>query len=142
MAKLKSFETIKRELGKPCKVDKCTDKLTHVHGPGEHVLCRKHQLNLIENGGTGRLDRIHTFHRTWSCSECGWEALEDTRLINATDDEMTRKTIARVLIHADHHTTAKADGGDDSAENIKCLCIVCHAIKTILNGDHLKKKAS
>jgi hypothetical protein len=85
----------------------------------------------------GRIDRPHTFHRDWICSECGYNVLEDPRLADI-EDEMTKRRVGRVLMHGDHHGERRADGGDDSAENIKCLCVVCHARKTILNEDYKK----
>jgi len=41
-------------------------------------------------------------------------------------------------MHGDHNGLRKADGGDDSEENVKALCYVCHAKKTILNEDYKK----
>ena len=108
-----------------------------MEGPGSEVLCREHQLKQREYGGMGRIDRPHTFHRDWICSECGYNVLEDPRLADI-EDEMTKRRVGRVLMHGDHHGERRADGGDDSAENIKCLCVVCHAKKTILNEDYKK----
>jgi 5-methylcytosine-specific restriction endonuclease McrA len=90
-----------------------------------------------EYGGMGRIDRIHTFHRDWVCDECGYNALEDPRLADITD-EMTKRRVARVLMHGDHQNR-QADGGDNSKANIRSLCFVCHAKKTILNEDYLSK---
>jgi hypothetical protein len=108
-----------------------------MRGPGSDSLCRGHQIFQREYGEMGRLDRPHSFHRNWECSECGYNPLEDTRLADITD-EMEKRRVARVLMHGDHNGVRKADGGDDSAENVKCLCVVCHAKKTILNKDYRK----
>lgn len=94
-----------------------------------------------EYGGMGRIDRPHTFHRDWVCSECGYNALEDPRLQDI-EDEMVKRRVARVLMHGDHNITRRADGGDDSAGNVKCLCVVCHAKKTVINEDYKKNKKS
>lgn len=85
----------------------------------------------------GRLDRPHTFQRTWECSCCSYDALEDPRLQDI-EDEMIKRRVARTLIHGDHSKVRKADNGDNSAENIRSLCFVCHAKKTILEEDYLK----
>jgi 5-methylcytosine-specific restriction endonuclease McrA len=118
-----------------CCIDGCANHLTTYKGPGQDVLCREHQLMLREYGGMGRLDRPHTFHRSWICSECGYNSLEDSRLKDIVD-EMIKRRVARVLMHGDHNETRRADGGDDSAANVKCLCFVCHAKKTIINEDY------
>ena len=132
----KTQAMIKRDMGKVCKIDGCGKPVSHMQGPGMSSLCRDHQLMQREYGGMGRLDRPHTFHRTWECSECGYNALEDARLQDITD-EMTKRRVARTLMHGDHNKTRKADGGDDSASNVISLCFVCHAKKTILNEDYL-----
>lgn len=36
------------------------------------------------------------------------------------------------------HQKRQADGGDDSAENIRSLCLNCNSDKTILNEDWRK----
>jgi hypothetical protein len=134
---MKSPSQLDKDLGKICTIPGCNKPLTHMEGPGSGVLCRTHQTNLREYGGMGRIDRPHTFHRSWVCSECGYDSLADPRLADI-EDEMIKRRVARVLMHGDHHGERKADGGDDSAENVKCLCFVCHAKKTILNEDYKK----
>lgn len=133
--KPKTITQIKSDMGKKCKLDGCNNHLTHMQGPGQSSLCRDHQLMQREYGGMGRLDRPHTFHRTWDCSECGYNALDDPRLQDI-EDEIIKRRVARTLMHGDHHTTRKADGGNDSAENVRSLCFVCHAKKTTLNEDY------
>jgi 5-methylcytosine-specific restriction endonuclease McrA len=107
-----------------------------MQGPGSAVLCREHQLKQREYGGMGRMDRPHTFHRDWICEECGYTALEDPRLVGV-EDEMVKRRIARTLIHGDHNKTRRSDGGNDSKENVKSLCFVCHAVKTTLEEDYM-----
>jgi 5-methylcytosine-specific restriction endonuclease McrA len=132
----KSIGQMKKELGKCCSVPGCGKPLTHMQGPGSGVLCREDQLKLVEYGGMGRIDRPHTFHRKWICSKCGYDSLADPRLADIKD-EMTKRRVARVLMHGDHQER-QADGGNDSAENVRALCFVCHAKKTILNEDYRK----
>ena len=139
--KMKSPSQLTADMNKTCTIPGCNSPLTHMEGPGSAVLCRLHQLNQREYGGMGRIDRPHTFHRDWVCSECGYNVLEDPRLADIEDD-MTKRRVGRVLMHGDHHGERRADGGDDSAENIKCLCVVCHAKKTILNEDYKKNKST
>jgi 5-methylcytosine-specific restriction endonuclease McrA len=133
--KMKNPAQLSKDMGKTCSIPGCDKPLTHMDGPGSDSLCREHQLYQREYGGMGRLDRPHTFHRTWVCSECGTNVLEDHRLADI-EDEMTKRRVARILMHGDHHGERRADGGDDTAENIKSLCFVCHAKKTVLNEDY------
>jgi hypothetical protein len=133
--KMKSASQLEKELDRVCSIPGCGKGLTHMQGPGSEVLCREHQLFQREYGGMGRIDRPHTFHRTWCCSECGYNPLEDERLQDIEDEDIKRR-VARVLMHGDHHGERRADGGDDTKENIKSLCVVCHAKKTIINEDY------
>lgn len=135
--KMKSPSQLEKELDHICSIPGCGKGLTHMQGPGSEVLCREHQLYQREYGGMGRIDRPHTFHRTWVCSECGTNVLEDPRLADITDEDIKRR-VARVLMHGDHHGERRADGGDDTKENIRSLCFVCHAKKTIINEDYKK----
>jgi 5-methylcytosine-specific restriction endonuclease McrA len=133
--KPKSLLQIRKDLDKTCKV--CGKPVSNFEGPGSDALCREHQIQQREYGGMGRIDRPHTFHRDWICDECGYNALEDPRLTDIKD-EMTKRRVARVLMHGDHQHR-QADGGNDSKENVRSLCFVCHAKKTILNEDWRKK---
>ena len=135
----KSLAQIRKERGLVCKVPGCGKPLSNMNGPGAAVLCRDHQIQQREYGGLGRYDRPHTFHREWVCAECGYNALEDPRLADI-EDEMTKRRVARILMHGDHHGERKADGGADTAENVKSLCVVCHAKKTVLNEDYRNNK--
>lgn len=132
----KTEAMISRDMGRVCKVDGCGSHVSYMQGPGMSILCRDHQLMQREYGGQGRADRLWTFHRTWDCAECGYNSLEDPRLQDI-EDEMTKRRVARVLMHGDH-IVRKADGGDNSAGNIRSLCFVCHAKKTILSEDYKK----
>lgn len=133
--KPKSLLQIRKDLDKTCKV--CGKPVSNFEGPGSDALCREHQIQQREYGGMGRIDRPHTFHRDWVCDECGYNALEDPRLADI-QDEMTKRRVARVLMHGDHQHR-QADGGNDSKENVRSLCFVCHAKKTILNEDWRSK---
>lgn len=134
--KPKSIVQLNNDLNKICAVEGCDCHITQMQGPGCEVLCRDHQLFLTEYGGMGRIDRLHTFHRTWECSKCHYEPLKDPR-VNIEEDMDIRYRIARTLMHGDHILRA-ADGGNDTAENIDGLCVTCHTIKTIKNQDYLK----
>lgn len=135
--KKKSGKRLAEDAHKICIVVGCNYPLTSKEGPGDKSLCREHQLYMREYGGPGRLDRPHTFHRSkeYICIECGWEILKDFRLADIKS-EMKKRQVARTLLHGDHKIR-QADGGDDSAENIKSLCAVCHAKKTMQNEDYL-----
>jgi len=129
--KVKNPGQMSRDMGKVCKV--CGQPVSQFEGPGSDVLCREHQIAQRDYGGMGRIDRPHTFHRAWVCDECGYNALEDPRLADI-EDEMIKRRVARVLMHGDHQQR-QADGGDDSKANVRSLCFVCHAKKTIINED-------
>lgn len=133
---LKNPGQLKRDLGKTCKV--CSEPVSQFEGPGSDVLCREHQIQQREYGGMGRIDRPHTFHRDWVCDECGYNSLEDPRIVEI-EDELVKRRVARVIMHGDHQHR-QADGGSDSKENVRSLCFVCHAKKTILNEDYRKQK--
>lgn len=137
----KSVAVLKKEFGQTCTIPGCNNRLTNMQGPGSGTLCREHQLSQIKYGGMGRIDRKHTFHRDWVCEECGYNPLEDPRLADIEDEEVKQR-VGRTVMHADHNVIPKADGGDDSKRNCRCLCIVCHAKKTVLNKDYLKRKGT
>ena len=138
--KRKSLFIIKRQIENSieCCIDRCNKPVSQMSGPGSDVLCRKHQLFQIEYGGMGRIDRLHTFHRLWVCSKCGWDAWNDPRYAGLTDDQ--KSTAIRMVMHGHHAVTRQADGGDHSAENVVGECIICHAIDTTINKDYLKNK--
>jgi len=135
--RVKSRAQLRKTVGKICNVPGCNNPLTIFEGPGSISLCRDHQLKLVEYGGLGKMDAMHSFHREWICQECNTNVLEDPRLADVTDDHIKRR-IARSMMHGDHHGIRKADGGEDTAENVKSLCFVCHAKKTALEEDWRK----
>lgn len=138
--KVKSPAHLKKDIGKVCTLDGCNNPITHMMGPGKDVLCREHQLNLREYGGFGRIDRPHTFHRTWVCTDCGKDvSIEVSKKYPglAESDPKLFNRLCRNRIIADH-IIRKADGGSDAAANIQSLCLDCNADKTILNEDYRK----
>jgi 5-methylcytosine-specific restriction endonuclease McrA len=54
---------------------------------------------------------------------------------------MTKRRVARTLMHGDHQIRA-ADGGEDTEENVNGICVVCHAIKTVINEDYKPGKSN
>jgi len=120
-----------------CCIDKCGSPVSFWTGPGSDKLCRRHQIMQREYGGMGRYDRPHTFHRSWICSNCKTNILEDSRILESGLDEKDQHAVARILMHGDHKIRP-VDGGDNSAENVNSLCQVCHAIKTIKSKDHIR----
>lgn len=134
---LKSKALIKQivEGNKTClEVEGCTEQLTFFTGPGSDTCCRYHQTNLIEYGGLGKRGRRHSHHRKWVCSKCGYDVREDPRY-DEIEDEAEKRQAMRSAMHGDH-IIRKADGGDDTAENIDPLCYTCHNIKTVINNDN------
>jgi len=139
----KSPAIIKRQLKNKlvCCVDGCGLPISQYTGPGSDVLCREHQVKQSEYvDGVGRYDRPHTFHRSWVCVECGKDvsvevAKKHPELKNSNPTLFNRLCRNRVI--ADHKIR-RADGGDDSAENIQNLCLDCNSDKTILNEDYRK----
>jgi 5-methylcytosine-specific restriction endonuclease McrA len=137
---IKSKNRLMEDYNKICIVPGCGHNVTIFKGPGDKTHCREHQISRFEYGGTGVPGRYHTYHRSqeYTCIECGWAILEDPRLADVTD-EMEKRQIARIILHGDH-SVRKADGGEDTAENVRSLCAVCHAKKTVLNKDNLVGK--
>ncbi len=132
---LKRVADILRESadGNTCCV--CGASVTVFTGTGSQVLCEEHQDNLYVNGGTGRMDRPHTFHRKTCCDWCGYDPLKNPALAGITDpEELTRVRNASLV---GDHIIRRSDGGDDSEQNIQTLCRNCDAIKTMLNKDYL-----
>ena len=129
-------------LKKMCCVDDCTNTLTQREGPGSDVLCRDHQIKLVEYGGAGRLDRLHRLHCKWICDECGTDVAEQVRQKHPTledDSPSLFNRLCRNRIIGDHQVR-RADGGSDSEGNIRSLCLNCNSDKTILNEDWRKGK--
>jgi hypothetical protein len=140
--KLKSLSIIKRqhEAGAVCSIPGCGNPLSNMTGPGSDCLCREHQLAQREYGGPGRIDRLHTFHRKWVCAHCGKDvSLEVSQKYPNLEEENPKlfNRLCRNRIIADHKVR-KADGGDDSEDNVQSLCLDCNSDKTILNEDWRK----
>jgi 5-methylcytosine-specific restriction endonuclease McrA len=136
----KSPAIIKRQLKNNlvCCVDGCGVGISQMSGPGSEVLCRDHQLKQREYGGMGRYDRPHTFHRGMVCVECGTNIGEnvDRKFPGMKEyDPEKFNQLCRNRVIGDHKIR-RADGGDDSAENIQNLCLNCNSDKTILNEDY------
>lgn len=132
-------QQIRRQL--VCCLDGCEAPLTVYDGPGSNSLCRQHQLGQREyQGGVGRLDRPHTFHRKWICDHCFRDMSNEIRKkfpqMEQQDPTLFNR-LCRNRIIGDHKIR-QADGGDNSAENIQSLCFDCNSDKTILNEDFKK----
>lgn len=140
--RIKSQAIIRRqyEEGLTCQIPGCDNPVSIMTGPGSDIFCRDHQLNQQEYGGTGRIDRLHTFHRKWVCSHCGKDVSsavsEKYPELEETDPKMFNR-LCRNRIIADH-IVRRADGGEDTEENIQSLCLDCNSDKTILNEDWRK----
>jgi hypothetical protein len=138
--KLKSQSVLKEQIkhNRTCSMDGCKNPLSVFEGPGSDLLCRECCLKLIEYGGVGRIDRLHTLHRSHICSKCGKDVkAEITRLYPGLEENNPElfNRLWRNRIIGDH-IIRKADGGNDSAENIQSLCLDCNADKTIINEDY------
>lgn len=137
--KLKGQSVLKEQIKKnlTCRMDNCKNSLTMFDGPGSDILCRDHQLKLVEYGGPGRLDRLHTLHRKWVCDDCGVDVSEQVRMKYPgmeEKDPVLFNRLCRNRIIGDHQVR-QADGGNDSEDNIRSLCLNCNSDKTIINED-------
>ena len=138
--KVKPLSQIKKDLGKVCSVPGCGKPLTNFQGPGSEALCREHQLNLVEYGGVGKIERPHTFHRKWVCDECGKDvSVEvDKKYPGLKDSDPAKyNRLCRNRIIGDH-IVRRSDGGEDTEDNIQSLCLDCNSDKTILSEDYRK----
>lgn len=136
--KPKNLSQLRKELGKVCSVPGCGKPLTNMEGPGANTLCREHQLAQVEYGGPGKLSRPHTFHRKWICSVCGKDVSAEVDkahpgLKDSNPDLFNRLCRNRII---GDHKIRKADGGEDTEENVQSLCLDCNSDKTILNEDY------
>lgn len=135
----KSPSKLKEQLqkGLTCTLEGCSNPLTQKTGPGSDKLCRQHQKLQKEFNGPGRLDRPWTFFRKWTCDDCGKDVREEVRKKYPhleEDDPIVFYRMCRNRMIADH-IVRRADGGDDSEENIQSLCLDCNSDKTILSED-------
>jgi HNH endonuclease len=140
--KLKSPSVLKEQVRMKliCYMDGCKNPISIFDGPGSDILCREHQLKLVEYGGPGKIDRLHTLHRKWVCDDCGVDVSEEVRKkypTLETDNPKLFNRLCRNRMIADHQVR-QADGGDDSNENIRSLCLNCNSDKTIINEDWRK----
>jgi hypothetical protein len=119
-----------------CKLEDCNEPLSIYEGPGSNCLCRTHQLECVEYGGMGKVERPHTFYRNWKCQDCGYDPREDPNILSI-DDPFDQLRVMRGVMHGDH-IVRKSDGGKDTAENINSLCCRCHMIKTYKEKDYQK----
>lgn len=141
--KQKSWRIIQEETsrGATCCVPGCNNPLTIFKGLGQDVFCRKHQLSQKEYGGMGSgRNALHTYHREIYCEECNYCPAEDPKYEKYKSDPDLFNRLCRSQLVADHHNTREADGGENTKENIKTLCLACNADKTILNKDYLPGK--
>ena len=144
--KLKSPSVLKEQIKVNLTgcIDGCNELVSVFDGPGSDKLCRPHQLQTVEYGGYGKLERPHTFHRSDVCSCCGHDINDDSRWEKAQTffgvflTETQKHEIKRRYNHGDHNGTRKSDGGDDSAENIAAMCSFCHWVKTVIFDDGKK----
>ena len=118
--KLKGQSVLKEQIKKnlTCRMDDCKNSLTMFDGPG-------------------RLDRLHTLHRKWVCDDCGVDVSEQVRMKYPgmeEKDPVLFNRLCRNRIIGDHQVR-QADGGDDSEDNIRSLCLNCNSDKTIINED-------
>lgn len=118
-----------------CKVPGCGCDITAFMGSGSDSLCELHQRGLAVNGGFGRLNKPYSFHRTSVCDHCGTDYAQHPA-IQAISDEETRNRALRTCMIGDHKVR-RADGGNDTADNIQTLCRICDAIKTTVAQDYL-----
>lgn len=128
----------RKEFGKLCSIDGCDNPITPFKGPGSDCLCRDHQLKQVEYGGTGKLARPHTFHRKWVCDDCGKDVYDEVSrkfpgMEESDPDRFNRLCRNRII---GDHQHRKSDGGADTEENIRTLCLDCNSDKTILNEDY------
>jgi hypothetical protein len=140
--RLKSQSVLKAQIrsNQTCCMDGCNNPLTMFDGPGSDILCREDQLKLVEYGGTGKISRLHTLHRKWICDDCGVDVSEQVRIKYPNmeqDNPVLFNRLCRNRIIGDHQIR-RADGGDDSEENIKSFCLNCNSDKTIINEDWRK----
>ena len=142
--KRKSMSKIQDQLDRKvlCETPGCQKPLSQMSGPGSDCLCRVCQLKLSEyEGGMGRRDRISTIHRKHFCEneKCGYNPYEDT----TTEFYHLKKTnqilferICRTQLIGDHNVVRKVDGNAETETDIKTLCLLCNAVKTIINEDY------
>ena len=135
----KSLTLLREEFDakKTCELDGCCNPLTNRLGPNWKHLCREHQLEQTQYGGMGTFARPWTFFRGWVCSCCGYDPRTDKRFDNVEFDSTMHKlrTMRSMIVGA--HIIRRADGGRDTADNVRGLCKLCDSFLTGLHNDHL-----
>jgi hypothetical protein len=137
---MKGRAQLKKEHGMVCAIEGCGKPLTSMRGPGSRKYCVDHQQQDHRLGGLGNSARPHTFHREGICDECGTDVMADVRAkhpgLEESDPDMFLRVVRNRIIG--DHQIRRADGGGNNKENVRSLCIVCNADKTILSGDSRK----
>ena len=120
---------------KKCIVEGCEEYLTPYQGPGSDSYCREHQKNLSDYGGLASVKKPFTQHRKPRCERCGYDPTQDPDILELTDHIM-RNSAIRASLSVDH-----IDGNHDNNDpnNLQTLCHSCHSIKTIINGDNVRR---
>jgi hypothetical protein len=146
--KPKSLLQIRRDLDKTCKV--CGKTVSNFEGPGSDALCRDHQIKQKDYGGVGRIDRPHTFHRTWICKCCGKDVFEAVDKLHPGLQEHKPDVFNRlcrnrvigdhIVRRADARAMGWTDEQIDHESNLQSLCLDCNSDKTILGEDFLPGK--
>lgn len=138
--KQKTVGQLKKEYGMTCVIPGCGKSLTHLLGPGSSTLCIEHQLLDSNFGGPGVAGRHHTYHRTWTCRDCGKdiEAELSKKFPTMRDEDPDKfNQLLRARTIGDH-IIRRADGGLDTVENVQPLCLDCNSDKTMLSEDYRK----
>jgi 5-methylcytosine-specific restriction endonuclease McrA len=140
--KMKSQTQIRKDLGKTCTIPGCAQPLSVMSGPGSSIYCRDHQLKSKDYGGLGKPGNPWTFHRTFTCSACNRDMGDDIRAkypgIEQSNPDLFNRLCRNRLV-ADHKLR-RADGGEDTEENIQTLCQNCNSDKTVMEEDYLPSK--
>ena len=130
---LKTGAAMKALPGTCCEVDGCSTILTPYKGPGGDTYCRAHQMHLHEYGGFSKAQKPYTIGKTSVCEDCGMDAAEHPSIAVIEDPIMKNRAI-RMVITTDH---IDGNHSNNSLENLSHICVVCHAVKTIISGDYL-----
>lgn len=132
---IKQGAALKECRTKRCIVDGCENFLTPYQGPGSDSYCREHQKKLSDYDGLASVKKPYTQYRKSCCERCGYDPAQDPDILELTDVKM-RNSAIRAALSVDH-----IDGNhhNNDPENLQTLCQNCHSIKTILNGDNVRR---
>jgi len=128
-------ELLRRSLTEQCRSKGCKQLLTPFEGPGSDKYCREHQLKLMDYGGLAKVSKEHSFSRKEFCEVCGWEPASDPR-ISSIEDPVVKNMVIRSVLDVDH---IDGDHFNNDPKNHQTACKICHAIKTMVNRDFLRK---